>query len=205
MTKYPNIETATLLWIESLKGVVATQKEFIRDYIFHTSGIAITAQKIAEKAGLNPEKAYVLGLLHDWGKIQREKETGISHVFVGYSKMMELGYDAVARVCLTHSFPIKDFDEKNYPAYSKKDLSFAKQFLSQTQYDDYDKLIQLCDIFFESTRRVSPQYRLKKIRERYGLDESQTRELELGAKQNKEYFDKLCGCDVFEIVNLDIL
>lgn len=68
----------------------------------HSRTAAHCAERIAAAAGLDPDKAYVLGLLHDIGRRFGKRHLG--HVSDGYSYMMSLGYDEVARVCLSHSF-----------------------------------------------------------------------------------------------------
>ena len=55
-------------------------------------------------------------------------------------------YKRQARICLTHSFPVKDIEAD----IGKKDISaaqyaFIRDFLNGLDYDDYDKLIILCD------------------------------------------------------------
>ena len=204
MSTYPDIITAVSVWRESLFGVIdrASTKQ-VKEYIFHTTGVAEAASLIAEKAGLNKEKAYVLGLLHDWGKIKSEKETGIPHFIVGYQEMQKRGWSDVARICLTHSFPEADFDFKDYTSYALPYLQQTKELISQMTYNDYDRLIQLCDIFFEATTRTSYQRRIACIRERYGLTSEQTKVLETKAAENKDYFDKKCGCDVYKLLDIE--
>ena len=64
---------------------------------------AYCAEMIARECeGMDPDKAYILGLLHDIGRRFGVRHLG--HVSDGYSYMVELGYDEAARVCLTHSF-----------------------------------------------------------------------------------------------------
>ncbi|WP_081846530.1 HD domain-containing protein [Butyrivibrio sp. AE3004] len=75
----------------------------------HSRTAAYCAEKIAECSGMDKEKAYVLGLLHDIGRKFGVRHLG--HVSDGYSYMMSLGYDEVARVCLTHSFNNMTTDE----------------------------------------------------------------------------------------------
>lgn len=69
----------------------------------HSRVAAHCAENIArECSDLDSNKAYILGLLHDIGR-----KFGVSHlrhVSDGYSYMMSLGYDEVAKICLTHSF-----------------------------------------------------------------------------------------------------
>lgn len=203
MNGHPTISQAIILWQESLSGVIKTHPTFLHiQYISHTTGVAESAYKIAQKCNLDPEKAYILGLLHDYGKIQNEVHTGKTHFIVGYDEMMNKGFDGVANICLSHSFPSKDFSFSNYISYNIKDLERAKRILSEREYDDYDRLIQLCDMFFEGINRVSYQERIDGICKRYNLTKEQVKDLEDGAKANKEYFDNLCNQDIYEILNI---
>lgn len=93
---------------------------------------------------MDDEKAYVLGLLHDIGRKYGVRHLG--HVSDGYTYMMSLGYDEVARVCMTHSFSnlstvgyIGKFDT------TQEELKLINTVLENVTADDYDKLIQLCD------------------------------------------------------------
>lgn len=72
----------------------------------HSLSVADNAKRIAQKAGLNPENAYVMGLLHDIGR--SAGVSGIRHIFDGYNLMTSLGEPEIARICLTHSFPVKN-------------------------------------------------------------------------------------------------
>ena len=51
---------------------------------------------------MDGEKAYVLGLLHVVGR--RAGKGQLKHVYYGWKYMMEIGYQDVAKVCLSHSF-----------------------------------------------------------------------------------------------------
>lgn len=56
------------------------------------------------------------------------------------------GWDEIARVCLTHSFPVKDIDaDIRKKDITAKQYDFIKEFLNNLVYDEYDKLIILCD------------------------------------------------------------
>ena len=69
----------------------------------HSLTAAHCAEKIAAACGgMDAEKAYVLGLLHDIGRKFGVRHLG--HVYDGYVYMKSLGYDEVAKICLTHSF-----------------------------------------------------------------------------------------------------
>ena len=202
----PSLQKAKQLWQEGIEFRLkqpyawSTHKE----YIFHTTGIAESAQEIASKTPyLNPEKAYVLGLLHDYGKKYDENITGKFHAQTGYEEFLKLGYDECARICLTHSFPNKNFSNKGYSSYKPEWLEWAHQKLDEIEeYDDYDRLIQLCDMFFEGLSKVSFEERFSGIRKRYGLNKEQTAEQEEYTKKNKVYFDELCGEDIYKILNI---
>lgn len=111
----------------------------------HSYNVAGSAEQIAKKIGyLNSDKAYIFGLLHDIGR--RYGVSHIKHVYDGMLYMEDLGYPDIARICLTHSFPVKNI----YSYNGKLDLSEDKLFflesrLASIEYDDYDRLIQLCD------------------------------------------------------------
>ena len=55
----------------------------------HSFSVADNAKRIAQKAGLDAETAYVMGLLHDIGR--GAGVSGIRHIFDGYDLMMSLG------------------------------------------------------------------------------------------------------------------
>ena len=204
MNKSLDIKTAVSIWQESVTEMALwIDSQRLREYIFHTVGVGECAAKIASRCGLNDEKAYILGLLHDYGKKQNEKQTGKSHFMVGYDQLMSMGWSDAARINLTHSFPEADFDYKDYPSYPIADLYRSKELLSKQAYEDYDRLIQLCDMFFEGTTVISCQKRLKGIRRRYNLKEEQTATLEKKAAENKAYFDAKCGCDIYDLLHIE--
>ena len=62
----------------------------------HCRTAAHCAEEIAARSGMNAEKAYVIGLLHDIGRRFGKRHLG--HVSDGYTYMMSLGYDEVAKI-----------------------------------------------------------------------------------------------------------
>ena len=111
----------------------------------HSLTAAHCAEKIAVACGdMDAEKAYVLGLLHDIGRKFGVRHLG--HVSDGYRFMMSLGYDEAAKICLTHSFYNHKLDEYiGKFDVSDEEMEMIKTELARTVYDDYDRLIQLCD------------------------------------------------------------
>ena len=68
----------------------------------HSRVAAHCARMIASRCpGMDGEKAYVLGLLHDIGRKFGVRHLG--HVSDGYSYMLSLGYDEAARICLLNN------------------------------------------------------------------------------------------------------
>lgn len=68
------------------------------------------------------------------------------HTIDGYNYMMSLNQKEIARICLKHSYPIQDVNT----FFGKFDCTeeqkvFLSRFINNTVYDDYDRLIQLCD------------------------------------------------------------
>ena len=107
----------------------------------HSRLAAWCAERIAARcAGLDPEKAYIFGLLHDVGR--RCGVCNMRHVIGGYRYLMELGYDEAARICLTHSFAVKGMDMyMGVVDVPEEDYREIEARIEGFEYDDYDRLI----------------------------------------------------------------
>ena len=162
----------------------------------HSRVAALCAERIASAAGLDAEKAYVLGLLHDIGR-----KFGIyhmPHIYNGYRYMMDLGYEQVARICLTHSFSTPDFRSYigNYDV-SQGQLEEMRQLLAGMVYDDYDRLIQLCDCLAGTDGIVDMEARMLDVKRRYGEYPQIKWNNNLWLRS---YFESKAGKDIYEIV-----
>lgn len=165
----------------------------------HSYSVAKNARLIAQKApGMDPEKAYVMGLLHDIGR--RAGVTGIRHLFDGYDYLMELGQPELARICLTHSFPNRDADTffGKYDC-TKEQLSFLKDYLKNTQLNDYDILIQLCDAISLPNGACIMEKRLMDVALRHGVPPCAVEKWK-SFMATKSHFDRLCGCNIYELL-----
>lgn len=122
----------------------------------HCLTAAHCAEKIASACGdMDVEKAYILGLLHDIGRKFGVRHLG--HVYDGYVYMKSLGYDEVAKICLTHSFNNHTIDEYiGKFDVTDEELIIIKTELAKTIYDEYDRLIQLCDCGAWTWNRGAP-------------------------------------------------
>ena len=109
----------------------------------HSLGVARAAEYIARECSMDADKAWIIGALHDIGRY--EGPYGLRHALTGYRLMLDKGEPGIARICLTHSFPLPNVD-----AYAGKqdisadDMELLKMAISEP-VDDYDRLIQLCD------------------------------------------------------------
>lgn len=165
----------------------------------HSYSVANNAKLIAQKvAGMDCEKAYVMGLLHDIGR--RAGVTGIRHLFDGYDYLMSLGQPELARICLTHSFPIKDVNTffGKYDC-TKEQLAFLADYLEKTEFDDYDILIQLCDAISLPNGACIMEKRFVDVAMRHGLP-SFTVEKWKAFMNTKKCFDNLCGCNIYSLL-----
>lgn len=110
-------------------------------WINHSYNVACLAERIADKAGMDSDKAYIVGLLHDIGR--RNGTMQARHALEGYRYLSDIGYEEGARICMTHTFQCKDVDGiyDNWDC-NEEELHFISEYLNKIQYDDYDKLFQ---------------------------------------------------------------
>lgn len=162
----------------------------------HSRAVAMCAEKIAAACGdMDTKKAYVLGLLHDIGRKFGIKHMG--HIYDGYHYMTELGYDEAARICLSHSFSIQKLEDYigkwDVPQEEQQEL---RALLAEMVYDDYDRLIQVCDSLAGITV-VDMEERMADVKRRYGSypQDKWDRNLEL-----KGYFEEKMGQDIYTVV-----
>lgn len=162
----------------------------------HSISVAENARLIAENVfGMDADAAYVMGLMHDIGR--RAGVTGILHVFDGHDYMISLGQPEIARICLTHSFPLPDvntfFGKYDCTAEQK---AFLADYLKNAEYDDYDRLIQLCDAISLPNGACIMEKRLVDVALRHGLPDFTLAKWRafMGAKK---YFDERCGCSIY--------
>lgn len=168
-------------------------------WVEHSRYVAGAAAIIAQHhPTLDPERATVLGLLHDIGR--REGVTGMRHIIDGYTFLKSLGYDAAARIALTHSFPTQNIRE----AYGNWDClpqekERVSHYLAAITYDDYDRLFQLCDALALPTGCCILEKRFVDVTLRYGfndfiLDKWRT------TIHLKEYFEAAIGQPIYPLL-----
>lgn len=166
-------------------------------WVKHSINAGIAARNIAEKVSwLNPEKAYIVGLLHDIGR-----RVGIvdipTHVYEGYRYCLGKGWDEAARVCMTHSY-LRMQEEFSYDPDNEQEKAI-KAYIMSCQADDYDKLIQLCDSLAVDYGFVILEKRFVDVTRRYGIMEGYIKGWDI-AFSIKEYFEKEMGCSIYDVL-----
>ena len=166
----------------------------------HSRVAAHCAEKIAlECDDLDSDKAYILGLLHDIGRKFGVRHLG--HVSDGYTYMMSLGYDEVAKICLTHSFNNQTTDQYiGKFDTTDEELKMIQDALKAVTMDEYDRLIQLCDSLAGAECVLNIEERMEDVRQRYGSFPQEKWNSNLALK--KHFEDKM-GKDIYVVVDKD--
>jgi len=168
-------------------------------WIEHSIYVGKAAQLIAQNCqDIDSDTALILGMLHDIGR--RVGLTGMRHIIDGYNYLKEKGFHEAAKICITHSFDCKDIKS----AFGKWDCTeeeynFVKQYLENTEYDDYDRLIQLCDALAFIDGYYLIEKRMVEATLRHGINEYTTLKWK-ATFEIKEYFERKMGKSVYSIL-----
>ncbi|OGO41665.1 MAG: phosphohydrolase [Chloroflexi bacterium RBG_16_58_14] len=140
-------------------------------WVRHSKHVASAAKAIAaQHPDLDPEAAYILGLLHDIGR--RAGKTEMRHILDGYNFLHQQGYEEAAQICLTHSFPMKDVRVAAAKwDCSEEEYCFVVEYLATVEYRTYDALIQLCDCLALPDGYCLLEKRFVDVALRYGFNE----------------------------------
>ena len=147
-------------------------------WIGHSKTAAFCAKAIAEHCdNLDADTAYILGLLHDIGR--REGVTDMRHIIDGYNYMTSLGQNDC----------------------TAEETEFINTFIENTEYEDYDKLIQLCDALALPDGATYIEKRLVDVVMRRGFNDLTIQKWKsfFGLK---EYFDKKTGTDIYKLIGV---
>ena len=174
----------------------------------HIKNAALLAENIANACGLDTEKAYVLGLLHDVGRffvIDENNELIFSdkhrHPIEGYLYLKKLGYVEEARVCITHAF----IYQKN--SYAHMYTEIEKEIISQVlsrDYDMYDLLIQLTDEMSVLEGWCTLETRLAREALQHGYERAAWEKF-IRLYEIKKLFDKHAKKDIYGFIMDNIL
>jgi uncharacterized domain HDIG len=166
-------------------------------WVDHSKIVASIAERLADKLGLDKEKAYIGGLLHDIGR--RNGVTGNRHIIDGHTFLTNLGYEDIARYCITHSYFIKNIKY----AYGKNDMTneerdFVQNYLDSVEYDLYDKLVQIGDCMGLPEGITTLERRVMDVNLRYGIAEFTVEDWQSKFKLQSE-IETLLGYSIYKV------
>ncbi len=187
-----NRQTAELALKEAVKSNPGAWED-------HSRYVAKACESIALRCShLSAELAYIFGLLHDIGRY-----AGVSserHLIDGYRYCMKRGWEKAAQICISHAFMIQDIGTSiGEFDVSDEDYLFMKEFVADAVYDDYDRLVQLCDSLAMPSGFCILEKRFVDVTIRYGVHPS-TIDRWKKILEIKSYFDKQAGCSVYALL-----
>ena len=163
----------------------------------HSLNVARAAEAIAAACGMDAERAWVLGALHDIGRYEGVR--AMHHIVAGYNLLMEKGDPAAARICMTHSFP-----GGNPMSYLGKwdvtdeERAWIIDFISHCEMDDCDRLIQLCDALGVEEGICLIEKRLVSVAIRHGVT-PQTPEKWRATLEIRDEFSRRAGKSIYAL------
>ena len=165
----------------------------------HSRYVALACKNIASRCDdMSADTAYILGLLHDIGRyagVSSEK-----HLIDGYRYCMERGWKKAAQICISHAFMIRDIDTSiGVFDVAEADYQFMKEFIKNAVYDNYDRLVQLCDALSLPTGFCILEKRFVDVTIRYGMHPA-TVDRWLKILEIKSLFEKKTGCSIYDLL-----
>ena len=169
------------------------------NWIGHSRFVALACKNIAAKCNnMDADQAYCFGLLHDIGRY-----AGVSserHLIDGYRFCMERGWKKAGQICISHAFMIQDIHTSiGTFDVSKEDFRFMEKFIQTAVYDDYDRLVQLCDALALPTGFCLLEKRFVDVTLRYGVH-SATIDRWKKTLELKNLFEKRIGGSVYTLL-----
>ncbi|EFE12482.1 HDOD domain-containing protein [Clostridium sp. M62/1] len=168
-------------------------------WIEHSRFVALACKNIAAQCeDLSSDRAYCYGLLHDIGRYAGV--TSEKHLIDGYRFCMERGWEKAAQICITHAFMIQDIKTSiGTFDMSEEDYLFMEGFIRGAAYDDYDRLVQLCDALALPTGFCLLEKRFVDVALRYGTPpftvDRWRKTLEI-----KEMFERKIGGSIYKLL-----
>lgn len=165
----------------------------------HSRYVALACRNIAARCPhLDAETACIYGLLHDIGR--HAGVTSERHLLDGYRYCAGRGWEKAAQICISHAFMVKDISSSigvfDMPA---EDKAFMADFVKNAVYDDYDRLVQLCDALALPTGFCLLEKRFVDVALRYGVHPSTVARWQ-AVLDIKRHFETIIGCSVYELL-----
>ncbi len=162
-------------------------------WVQHSEYVARACGFIAARCpDIDPDIAYVCGLLHDIGR--REGIISEKHLIAGYSYCLKRGWNKIGQICISHAFMIQDIGTSiGKWDVTENEYRFMEAFIKEAIYDEYDWLVQLCDSLALPSGFCLLEKRFVDVTRRYGVHAATlarwNRILEI-----KNYFELKTGC-----------
>lgn len=174
--------------------------DILRD---HSVVVARAARIVAEQMVKNgvttvdPELAYQAGLMHDIGKAD-PAWAGLNHIVLGYKALLDLGWDDLARIAMTHTY--YGYDKINRQEFweefeDRAELKLTQDYMSAVELTDLDLLLQLVDNMAHAKGVMTISDRFCDILIRHGIQDAGAHLKEL--YRLKVYFDEKCGMNMY--------
>ena len=165
----------------------------------HSRYVAMACRNIARHCdGLSADEAYVFGLMHDIGRYAGV--TSEKHLLDGYRYCVERGWEKAAQICISHAFMIQDIHTSiGTFDMSEEEYQFMEQFVKNAIYDDYDRLVQMCDSLALPTGFCILEKRFVDVTIRYGVHPS-TIDRWKKIFEIKDLFERKIGCSIYDLL-----
>lgn len=169
-------------------------------WVDHSRYVALACRNIAERCEeLDATLAYLCGLLHDIGRYPGV--TSEKHLIDGYRYCMERGWKKPAQICISHAFPIQDIRTSiGQFDVSEEDYQFMAQFIQNAVYDDYDRLVQLCDALALPSGFCLLEKRFVDVTIRYGFKPMVTIERWKKILEIRSYFEEKMRGSIYNVL-----
>lgn len=169
----------------------------------HITAVARAAEGIAGACGMDTDKAYALGLMHDIGKYKGDFT--MEHVYNGYEFLTRNNFVAAAKVAMTHTFYNMETDgEKLFSEFKEVEHEITvREFLAEAELDDWDRLIQLADNMGTVWGVTTIEERFCDILTRHKMPDAQANLLAL--YELKHYFDQKAGRNIYGVFKDELI
>ena len=187
--------------LEQAKAFIKEAQELnAGPWVQHSFFVGKAAEAIAKHhSKLDPQTAFILGYLHDIGR--RAGVGDMRHTLDGYYFLTEKGFDHAARICITHVFPLKHINSvAGKWDCTKLEFDFLNEYLSKIKFDEYDRLIQLCDAIALPSGYCLVEKRLMDVALRRGVNEFSVPRWKAFLEFQKE-FEREIGQSIYKVLD----
>jgi hypothetical protein len=169
-------------------------------WVQHSFFVGKAAEAIAEHhPRLDSQTAFIVGYLHDIGR--RAGVADMRHTLDGYYFLMYKGFDDAARICINHVFPLKHINSvAGKWDCTQQELDFLNEYLSKIEFDEYDRLIQLCDAIALPSGYCLVEKRLMDVALRHGVNEFSVPRWKAFLDIQKE-FESAIGQSIYKVLD----